>query len=177
MVMMMKNAVTAKNSPNFWSFWAVTKNLGFMNWLTIKKQAKANKIARESKWKSAESCVLIWADSEAISRATDKQKPIIKSAQSMYRMWWWWCTTTKPAASAGRTSTTSSGSTRTPEVEGSGSCGLNFWEELDQFYVNWTKEFLENILIFGAVESFLRLGSCFILDLRGLEWTFREGAK
>ena len=49
MVMAMKNAITVKNMPNFWSTWAVTKNLDldFMNWLT-KKQAKANSIARES---------------------------------------------------------------------------------------------------------------------------------
>ena len=101
-----------------------------MNWLT-KKQAKANKIARESKWKVAESCVLICADSEAISRATDKQKPIIKSAQA--KLWMWWCTTTKPAASAGAStgSTPSSpaarsGSTASPEDEGCGCCRLNF---------------------------------------------------
>ena len=57
MVMAMKNAITANNTPNFWSTWAVAKNLDldFMNWLT-KKQAKANPIARESQWKVAESC-------------------------------------------------------------------------------------------------------------------------
>ena len=57
MVMAMKNAITAKNTPNFWSTWVVAKNLDldFMNWLT-KKQAKANPIARESQWKVAESC-------------------------------------------------------------------------------------------------------------------------
>ena len=81
--MAMKTAVMAKNMPNFWSTWAVAKNLDFMNRLT-KKQAKANSIARESQWKVAESCFSIWADSEAISRATDKQKPIIKSAQSLF---------------------------------------------------------------------------------------------
>ena len=56
MVMAMKNAVTPKNTPNFWSTWAVAKNLDldFMNWLT-KKQAKVNPIARESQWKVAES--------------------------------------------------------------------------------------------------------------------------
>ena len=49
MVMAMKNAVTAKKTPNFWGTWAVAKNLDldFMNWLT-KKHAKANPIARES---------------------------------------------------------------------------------------------------------------------------------
>ena len=58
MVMAMKNAITVKNTPNFSSTWAVTKNLDldFMNWLT-KKQAKANSIARESQWKVAESCL------------------------------------------------------------------------------------------------------------------------
>ena len=58
MVMAMKNAVTEKKMRKFLSFRAVTKNLGFMNWLT-KKQVKGNKIARESKWKVAKSCVLI----------------------------------------------------------------------------------------------------------------------
>ena len=58
MVMAKKNAVTEKNTRKFLSFRAMTKNLGFMNWLT-KKQAKVNKIARESKWKVVESCVLI----------------------------------------------------------------------------------------------------------------------
>ena len=62
MVMVMKNAVTVKNTPNFWSTWAVAKNLDldldFMNCLT-KKQAKANPIARESQWKVSERCVSI----------------------------------------------------------------------------------------------------------------------
>ena len=60
MVMAMKNVITVKNTPNFWSTWAVTKNLDldldFMNWLA-KKQAKANSIARESQWKVAKSCL------------------------------------------------------------------------------------------------------------------------
>jgi hypothetical protein len=55
MVMAMKNVVAVKNTPNFSSTWAVTKNLDLMNLLT-KKEAKASKIARESKWKAAGSC-------------------------------------------------------------------------------------------------------------------------
>ena len=96
--MAIKNAVTMKKTPSFWSTWAVTKNLDFMNSLT-KKQAKANKIARESKWKVAESCAWAWTEATAMSMAEAKQKPIIISVQSMWI--WWRCTTTKPAASAG----------------------------------------------------------------------------
>ena len=156
MVIAKKNAVTEKNTPKFLSFWAVTKNLGFMNWLT-KKQAKANKIARERKWKVAESCFSIWVYSEAISRAAVKQKPIIKSAQSM--LWMWWCTTTKAAASAGTPtgSTPSSpaarsGSTAPPEEEG---CGLDFEKSWSKFVINWRKNSLRIfvIFIFETVES------------------------
>ena len=45
--MAMKNIVVVKNTPNFSSTWAVTKNLDLMN-LLMKKEAKASKIARES---------------------------------------------------------------------------------------------------------------------------------
>ena len=51
----MKNAVTVKKTPDFSSTWAARKNLGFMNLLTT-TEAKASKIARENKWKSAGSC-------------------------------------------------------------------------------------------------------------------------
>ena len=128
----MKIAVTEKNTPKFLSFWAGTKNLGLMNWLT-KKQAKANKIARESKWKVTGSCDLIWAYTEVISRAADRQKPIIKSAQSM--LWMWWCTTTKPASSAGA----STGSTASPQDEGFGCCGLNFGMSWSNFGISGRK--------------------------------------
>ena len=95
--------------------------------------------------------------SEAISRAADRQKPIIKSAQSMYRIWR--CTTTKAAASAG-TSTGStpsspvarSGSKASPEDEG---CGLNFEKSWSNFVINGRKDSLRIfvIFIFMTVES------------------------
>ena len=53
--MAMKNAVTVKKTPHISSTWAARKNLGFMNLLTT-TEAKASKIARENKWKSAGSC-------------------------------------------------------------------------------------------------------------------------
>ena len=135
MAMAMKNAVTVKKTPSFWSTCAVTKNLDFMNSLT-KKQAKANKNARESKWKVAESCAWTWTDTKAMSMAEAKQKPIIISVQSMWI--WWRCTTTKPAASAGAAppgstasslAAASSGTselTLSPEDEGCGCCEWNF---------------------------------------------------
>ncbi len=53
MLIATKNAVAVKNTPNFSRACAVTKKLeDLMNWLT-KKEAKASKIARESKWKAA----------------------------------------------------------------------------------------------------------------------------
>ena len=56
MVTAMKNAVMVKNMPKFLNTWAATKNLDFMSSLK-EKHTKAKKIARESKWKVAESCV------------------------------------------------------------------------------------------------------------------------
>ena len=95
--------------------------------------------------------------SEAISRAADRQKPIIKSAQSMYRMWR--CTTTKAAASAGTSTrlTPSSpvarfGLKASPEDEG---CGLNFEKSWSNFVINGRKDSLRIfvIFIFVIVES------------------------
>ena len=88
--------------------------------------------------------------SEAISRAADRQKPIIKSAQSMYRMWR--CTTTKAAASAGAStrSTPSSPVARSelkasPEDEG---YGLNFEKSWSNFVINGRKDSLRIFVIF-----------------------------
>ena len=66
----------------------------------MKKEAKASKIARESKRKAAGSFDCTWMDCKAISMAEAQQTAITISAHSM------WCTITKPATWAASSSTT-----------------------------------------------------------------------